>query len=123
QWTQNTSGILSDFHTLCGHLKISQCVCSDGPLLHALEHFAHQPPGTQPSHGDITDNARQLIDEAAAYSYFTLTLLEIFTAPGLDRRGEQALANTRGGAPRTEHLPLQRAHPHHPHTQGMVPQR
>ncbi|WP_236076547.1 P-loop NTPase fold protein [Streptomyces coffeae] len=98
QWTQNTSGILSDFHTLCGHLKISQCVCSDGSLLHALEHFAHQPPGTQPSHGDITDNARQLIDEAAAYSYFALTLLEIFTAPGLDRRSEQALAQSTYGS-------------------------
>lgn len=98
QWTQDTSGILSDFRTLCGHLKSSQCVCSDGPLLHALEHFAHQHPGAQPSHGDITDNARHLVDEAAAYSYFSLTLLEIFTAPGLDRRSESALAQGPYGA-------------------------
>ncbi|MEU0660696.1 P-loop NTPase fold protein [Streptomyces lavendulocolor] len=98
QWTQETSGILSDFRTLCGHLKTSQCVCTDGPLLHALGEFAHRPPGTQPSHGDITAEARQLIDEAAAYSYFSLTLLEILTAPGLDRRSEDALAQGAYGA-------------------------
>ncbi|MDX3697906.1 P-loop NTPase fold protein [Streptomyces europaeiscabiei] len=98
QWTQNTSGILSDFRTLCGHLKASRCGCFDGPLLYTLEHFAHQPPGAQPSHSDITDNARQLIDEAAAYSYFSLTLLEIFTAPGLDRRSENALVQGSYGA-------------------------
>lgn len=98
QWTQDNSGILSDFRTLCGHLKASRCGCSDGPLLHALEYFAHQPPGAQPSHGDITDSARQLIDEAAAYSYFSLTLLEIFTASGLDRRSENAFAQGSYGA-------------------------
>jgi hypothetical protein len=98
QWTQDTSGILSDFRTLCGHLKTSQCACSDGPLLYALEHFAHQPAGAQPSHGDITDNARQLIDEAAAYSYFSLTLLEIFTAPRLDQRSEHARGQSTYGS-------------------------
>ncbi|MGY4917615.1 P-loop NTPase fold protein [Streptomyces sp. 900116325] len=98
QWSQDTSSILSDFRTLCGQLKTSQCACSDGPLLHALEHFAHQPAGRQSSYGEITDNARQLIDEAAAYSFFSLTLLEIFTAPGLDRRSEQALVQSAYGA-------------------------
>lgn len=97
-WTQDSSGILSDLRTLCGHLKTSQCACSDGPLLQALEHFAHQPPGAQPGHGDITDNGRQLIDEASAYSYFSLTLLEILTAPGLDRRSDNALAQGSYGA-------------------------
>jgi len=98
QWAQETSGILSDFRTLCGHLKTFRCVCSDGPLVHALELFAHQPSGARPSHADITDNARQLIDEAAAYSYFSLTLLEIFTVPALDRRSEHALAQGSYGA-------------------------
>ncbi|WP_413810846.1 P-loop NTPase fold protein [Streptomyces sp. OE57] len=98
QWTQDSSGILSDFRTLCGHLKSSQCACSDGTLIHALEHFAHHPVGSQPTHGDITDTARQLIDEASAYSYFSLTLLEIFTAPGLDRRSEHARAQSAYGA-------------------------
>ncbi|MFC8495900.1 P-loop NTPase fold protein [Streptomyces sp. NPDC057235] len=98
QWTQATSNILTDFRTLCGHLKIPPCACFDGPLLSALEHFAHQPPGAQPGHSDITENTRQLIDEAAAYSYFSLTLLEIFTAPGLDRRSQNALAQGPYGA-------------------------
>ncbi|MFE7398300.1 hypothetical protein [Streptomyces sp. NPDC057557] len=98
QWSHDTSGILSNFRTLCGHLKTSQCACSDGPLLHALEHFAHQPAGRQASYGEITDSARQLIDEAAAYSFFSLTLLEIFTAAGLDRRGVHALAQGADGA-------------------------
>ncbi|MFE2937167.1 P-loop NTPase fold protein [Streptomyces sp. NPDC059278] len=98
QWTQGTSGILSDFRTLCGHLKTSPCECSDGPLRQALKEFAHQPPTPRPNHSDITDNARQLIDEAAAYSYFSLTLLEILTAPSLDRRSEDAKAQGPYGA-------------------------
>ncbi|MGW6865122.1 P-loop NTPase fold protein [Streptomyces sp. NPDC054901] len=92
QWTQDTSGILSDFRTLCGHLKASPCGCNDEPLRQALAEFAHQPSDTRPSHDGITDNARQLVDEAAAYSYFSLTLLEILAAPGLDRRSEDAAA-------------------------------
>ncbi|MFJ5219919.1 P-loop NTPase fold protein [Streptomyces sp. NPDC088354] len=91
QWSQDTSGILSDFRTLCGHLKSAQCPCSDEPLLQALAHFAHQPNGGHSASGEITDGARQLIDEAAAYSFFSLTLLEIFTAPGLDRRTVRAI--------------------------------
>lgn len=98
QWTQETSGILVDFRTLCGYLKTSQCACSDGPLFRALEQFAHQPAGSQSAYGDITDAARQLIDEAVVYSYFSLTLLEIFTAPGLDRRSEHAAAQGADGA-------------------------
>ncbi|MFF9569937.1 P-loop NTPase fold protein [Streptomyces sp. NPDC014685] len=98
QWTQDTSSVLSDFRTLCGHLRTSPCACSDGPLLHALEHFAHHPPGAQPNHSAITDSSRQLIDEAAAYSYFSLTLLEILTAPRLGRRSEDALAQGPYGA-------------------------
>ncbi|MFI8793913.1 P-loop NTPase fold protein [Streptomyces sp. NPDC055105] len=98
QWSQETSDILNDFRTLCGHLKTSQCPCSDGPLLHALEYLAHQLSGAQPRHDNITDSARQLIDEAAAYSYFSLTLLEIFTAPMLDRRSQQAARQGPDGA-------------------------
>jgi hypothetical protein len=67
-------------------------------FVHALEHFAHQPAGQQPAYGVITDDARQLIDEAAAYSYFSLTLLEIITAPGLDRRSERAATQGPYGA-------------------------
>lgn len=98
QWTQDTSGILNDFRTLYGHLKATKCACSDGPLLRALGDFAHYPPGTQPSHSGLTDSSRQLIDEATVYSYFSLTLLEILTAPGLDRRSEDALEQGSYGA-------------------------
>ncbi|MFB8024646.1 MULTISPECIES: P-loop NTPase fold protein [unclassified Streptomyces] len=98
QWTQDTSGILADFRTLYGHLKATKCACSDGPLLRALGDFAHHPPGSQPSHNGLTDSSRQLIDEATVYSYFSLTLLEILTAPGLDRRSEDALQQGSYGA-------------------------
>ncbi|WP_241565804.1 hypothetical protein [Streptomyces sp. ZL-24] len=70
QWTHNTSGILSNLHTLCGHLKTSECECTDGPLRQALEEFAHQPAAAWSVSADIADSARQLIDEAAAYSFF-----------------------------------------------------
>ncbi|MFH8533917.1 hypothetical protein ACH4GE_36555 [Streptomyces tendae] len=98
QWTQDTSGILSDLRTLCGYLKSSECECTDGPLRQALGEFAHRPPDTRPNSADITEGARQLIDEAAAYSYFSLTLLEILTAPSLDRRSEEAKAEGPYGA-------------------------
>ncbi|MCT6781456.1 hypothetical protein LXH09_32970 [Streptomyces sp. CS7] len=92
QWTYNTSGILSDLRMLCGHLKTSECECTDGPLRQALGEFAHQPAAALPVSAEIADGARQLIDEATAYSFFSLTLLEILTAPGLDRRSHEAKA-------------------------------
>ncbi|MFF2570995.1 hypothetical protein [Streptomyces sp. NPDC058084] len=65
------------------------------PLFHPI--WADADPG------DITETTRQLIEETAAWSYSSLTLLEIFTAPGLDRRSENALAPGPYGA--NERLP------------------
>lgn len=98
QWTQETSAILSDFRTLCSHLKAAPCACNDIVLRQALAEFAYRPSDTRPGHDAITDNARQLVDEAAAYSYFSLTLLEILGTPGIDRRSENAAAQGPHGA-------------------------
>ncbi|MFE0134204.1 P-loop NTPase fold protein [Streptomyces sp. NPDC059037] len=96
RWTPETSVILGSFRNLVGHLRAT------GPrrpqnLRAALEHFAVQAPlgrWAELGESDLPDEARALIDEAAAYAYFSLTLLDIFGRKGFNRR--QAAAIDRG---------------------------
>ncbi|MEU5810058.1 hypothetical protein [Streptomyces sp. NPDC047718] len=95
QWTRDTSGILSAFRTLGGYLR-ELCSCAEAPLRRSLEEFAFYAAGDQPrpiAHDELADDARHLIDEAAAYAYFSLTLLNIFSTTGLNRRTQQAADN------------------------------
>lgn len=103
QWTRDTSGILSSFRTLVGYLR-DACTCRERVMLQALQEFAFYAAGDRPgavAHGELEDDARHLIDEASTYAYFSLTLLGIFSAEGLERRTQQAAANgTDGGLER-----------------------
>ncbi|MFJ6686714.1 hypothetical protein [Streptomyces werraensis] len=97
QWTRDTSDILSTIRALGGHLR-APCPCTEAQMRHALEHFAFYMAGGL-AHDELTDDARQLIDEASAYAYFTLTLLDIFSTEGLERRTRQAAENGPDGDP------------------------
>ncbi|EPH41475.1 hypothetical protein STRAU_5479 [Streptomyces aurantiacus JA 4570] len=100
-WTQSTSGILTSFRTLSSYLRTS-CPCTEASLQHALEDFAFYAVTNQPgptTHAELPDTTRQLVDEASAYAYFSLTLLDIFAAPRLDHRTEQAAEHGLDGAP------------------------
>ncbi|NYI05540.1 hypothetical protein [Allostreptomyces psammosilenae] len=100
QWTRETSDILSAFHALVGYLRDS-CACTEAKLRPALERFAFYAAGDReaPVRGEVADDVRQLIDEAAAYAYFSLTLLDIFSTEGLKRRTRQAAEQGLAGAP------------------------
>ncbi|MET7737888.1 hypothetical protein ABZT02_42330 [Streptomyces sp. NPDC005402] len=45
------------------------------------------------------EEARQLIDEAAAYAYLSLTLLDIFGRPGFNQRRAEAARRSPDGNP------------------------
>ncbi|WNO70149.1 hypothetical protein [Streptomyces sp. AM8-1-1] len=107
QWTHETSDVLASFRTLCGYLR-DPCPCSEAEMLHALDQFAFYALAarTQADPGDdsaasreLTSDARQLIDEASAYAYFSLTLLDIFSSEGLERRTQLAAAHGPEGDP------------------------
>lgn len=78
------------------------CPCTETETLHALEAFAFYAPdtrthtataGSQASAAadeQLTTEALQLVDEASAYAYFSLTLLDIFSTEGLERRTQLA---------------------------------
>ncbi|GGV51382.1 hypothetical protein GCM10010245_81010 [Streptomyces spectabilis] len=93
-------GILTVLRTLGSHLE-APCPCTDNNLRTLVEHFAfyatdsHLSPA---SHESLPGNARLLIDEASAYTYFSLTLLDIFGTRGLVRRTEQAAQHGPDGA-------------------------
>jgi hypothetical protein len=101
QWTRDTSGILHVFRTLGGYLR-EPCVCVERELRITLEKFAFygtaDHPGPVAQH-ELGDDARLLIEEASAYAYFSLTLLDIFSSEGLERRTRQAAGQGPDGAP------------------------
>lgn len=101
RWTPDTGAVLGLFRDLMGHLRTA-CPCPDrsAALGAALTHFARPLPPDRPG-DELPDDARLLLDEAAVYAYFSLTLLEVFGRPGFSAR--RASANLRGpdGAPET----------------------
>ncbi|HWU10542.1 MAG TPA: hypothetical protein VN520_29970 [Streptomyces sp.] len=100
QWTPDTHEILNAFRTLGAHLR-GACPCTELEVQLALEQFAiHSPEDLHRApHPTLPDTARQLIDEAAAYAYFSLTLLDIFGSEGFDRRRQAAEALGTSGDP------------------------
>lgn len=98
-WSPDTGDILTAFYIIGGHLR-SPYSCNEHELNTALDDLAfHTTTRTDDSGDDVLGEARQLIDEAAAYAYFSLTLLEIFSTPGLERRKKAAARRSPYGSP------------------------
>ncbi|XVV39734.1 hypothetical protein ACQPXT_40720 (plasmid) [Streptomyces sp. CA-100214] len=111
QWSHDTSGVLASFRTLSSYLR-DPCPCVEADVLRTLDHFAFHAYGAHPlpatagdsSHRpsddpEISGSARQLIDEASTYAYFSLTLLDIFSTDGLERRTQLAAGHGQDGDP------------------------
>ncbi|QYA98908.1 hypothetical protein KZO11_37825 [Streptomyces anulatus] len=82
EWQPGTTDVLDSFRILAAHLRIA-CPCPEptDQLREALVHFVAWG-GT-----GLPDTSRRLVDEATAYAYFSLTLLEVFGQPDFtDRR-------------------------------------
>lgn len=99
QWTAHNVGWLSRYRILNEHLRHT-CPHRTVELVTTLQYVAADttpPPGpTEPP-----EAALQLITEASTYTYFALTLLQIFQPLGFDNRRKTA-ADTQDSA----------AHPH-----------
>lgn len=92
QWTTHNAPLLSRYRVLTEHLQHT-CPHRTDELVAALEHVAADAVAASgPS--DPPEAARQLISEASAYTYFALTLLQIFQPIGFDGRRRTA-ADTR----------------------------
>ncbi|MFJ4204566.1 hypothetical protein ACIP2Y_33745 [Streptomyces sviceus] len=91
QWGPDTHGVLKSFRSLAAHLRAA-CPCPDQaePLRLAIAFFvAHEVDG-------LSDEPRRLIDEAAAYTCLSLTLLDIFGRPAFNRRRTRAAQHADG---------------------------
>ncbi len=84
-WQADTVNVLGSFRGLAARLRTA-CPCPEpaAELRRALTHFAaYRATG-------LPDEPRRLIDEAAAYAYFSLTLLDIFGRPDFNQRRTMA---------------------------------
>jgi len=95
-WTPGTQGVLGSFRSLAAHLGVA-CPCQEpmDQLRGALRHFvAYDVDGL-----GIPEESRRLIDEAAAYAYLSLTLLDVFGRPGFTQRRMEAARRSPDGNP------------------------
>ncbi|MFD8779225.1 P-loop NTPase fold protein [Streptomyces sp. NPDC059916] len=101
QWTPSTSGTLTAFRSLCNQLR-DVCPCTEPDLRQALDTFALdgvEGEAEPAPDRELDYEARQLVDEASAYVYFSLTLLEIFGEKRLEHRKDRASAFGTDGTP------------------------
>ncbi|MEV0173932.1 hypothetical protein AB0I00_22770 [Streptomyces sp. NPDC050803] len=110
RWTRETSDVLASFRTLSDYLR-DPCPCTQAEVLHTLEQFAFYSHGTRPdtpaadgepstaARQELTGDARELIDEASTYAYFSLTLLDVFSTDRLEHRTQLAAEQGPDGDP------------------------
>ncbi|MET8830514.1 hypothetical protein ABZX40_34160 [Streptomyces sp. NPDC004610] len=100
QWSQESADVLGAYRQLTARLR-SACACDADAVTRSLERFsARSAPGV-PAVPALPGDSAALIHEASVYTYFALTLLQIFAAPAFDQRSGQALANAPAGDPQS----------------------
>ncbi|MEU7514150.1 P-loop NTPase fold protein [Streptomyces sp. NPDC042898] len=100
RWTARTGTILVAFRNAMDHLRPA-CPCGSTELRRALEHVAfHDLRGRlgEEAAAEVSDEARELLDEASAYALFSLTLLDVFGRGDFARRRDEAAARGPDGA-------------------------
>ncbi|MEU6348767.1 hypothetical protein ABZ896_05520 [Streptomyces sp. NPDC047072] len=96
QWSPGTQEVLGSFRSLAAHLRVA-CPCQEpmDQLRGALAHFvAYDVDGI-----GIPEESRVLLDEAAAYAYLSLALLDIFGRPDFPQRRAEASRRSPDGNP------------------------
>ncbi|WP_141573000.1 P-loop NTPase fold protein [Streptomyces ipomoeae] len=99
QWTPANMAVLSRYRDLMDLLR-SACDCRTDTVRQALEAFAAEPASAGSSAVDLPEEATPLIQEASAYAYFGLTLLQIFGDGSFDQRSTDAMDRAPEGHPR-----------------------
>ncbi|MEV6197722.1 hypothetical protein AB0M19_35630 [Streptomyces sp. NPDC051920] len=98
QWSPDNASVLTSYRELMLQLR-STCACHADALTQALERFsAESAPGTSTQSG-LPEGATHLIHEASVYTYFALTLVQIFSSPTFDQRRADAAARGPAGHP------------------------
>ncbi|MER7956391.1 hypothetical protein [Streptomyces sp. NPDC096030] len=96
QWTHENAAWLSTYRIVMDHLRHARSDATS-ELMAALEYLA--ATGSVPPNGAPTEPpeaARQLITEASAYTYYALTLLQIFHPDDFEDRRTRASATSAG---------------------------
>ncbi|MCX4984070.1 hypothetical protein [Streptomyces sp. NBC_00572] len=100
RWTARTGTILVAFRNAMDHLRPA-CPCGSAELRWALEHVAFHDLRRHLGEGaaaEVSNEARELLDEASAYALFSLTLLDVFGRGDFARRRDEAAARGPVGA-------------------------
>ncbi|NNN31737.1 hypothetical protein HLK59_15435 [Streptomyces sp. S3(2020)] len=92
-WQPGDPDVLGLFRNVSSHLR-AVCPCTE-PMEELKRSLARL---AAPETSGLGEAARQLVDEAAAYVYLSLTLLEVFALPDFNPRRERA-ERSPGGAP------------------------
>jgi hypothetical protein len=96
--TALNADVLTGCRNLMEHLRHT-CPHRTEGLLRTLEVFAALGSSGTSGAPPLPEAARQLIDEASAYVYFALTLLQVFTPPAFEQRSTAALNGSPDGHP------------------------
>ncbi|MEV6110767.1 P-loop NTPase fold protein [Streptomyces sp. NPDC051940] len=98
EWSARTGEVLTRFRTLTSLLRtaVPAADTADAALHAAVQEFAFHPVQPEP---DIPEGAVRLIEEASAYTYLALTLLDVFTPAGFDDRRRAAAERGPDGNP------------------------
>ncbi|WLQ45635.1 P-loop NTPase fold protein (plasmid) [Streptomyces laculatispora] len=91
EWQPGATDVLDSFRILAAHLRVA-CPCPEptDQLRGVLQYFV-ACGGT-----GLPDASRRLVDEATAYAYFSLTLLEVFGQPDFTDRRTRAARRLNG---------------------------
>ncbi|MGW0292051.1 hypothetical protein [Streptomyces tuirus] len=95
QWTYENAGWLANYRILMDHLRHA-CPHRTNDLVAALEYISSRTLPSSGAVGEPPEEARQLIAEASVYTYYTLTLLQIFQPDDFEGRRIRAADSAAG---------------------------
>ncbi|WP_405652215.1 hypothetical protein [Streptomyces sp. NBC_00019] len=98
QWSPDNAGVLTSYRELMLQLR-STCACHADALTQALERFSAESASGTSTPSALPEGATYLIHEASVYTYYALTLVQIFSSPTFDQRSADAAARGPAGDP------------------------
>ncbi|MFK0167681.1 hypothetical protein ACIQU5_02630 [Streptomyces sp. NPDC090306] len=97
QWQAGDPDVLGMLRSVGARLR-AVCPCP-GPMRELRLALARFAVFAVPDTAGLPADSRLLLDEAAAYVYFSFTLLDVFGRPDFNRRWAEAALRSAGGEP------------------------